>query len=175
MCHVVFDRAVGKNKQKALTLLRCQKVCKKLFCFLVSRQTRKTSTQLGRKCSSNPLTNGTRICKNQWTWSLVSSLTLSQVRGGGGRGWLLLKYVKNVLHYELETFWKFKWINFQNKHFFSKPPPPTFVTIATSKGDACFWRDISAVFMQNLTRTRRVFAIPMQSVLKGHLRAPPFW
>ena len=75
-----------------------------------------------------------------------------------------LKYLKNALSCALQTFWKLKWTNVQNKNTFFNSLRPLSVTIATSKVDACFWNHISAVFMQKLTRTRRLFAAFMKSV-----------
>ena len=65
----------------------------------------------------------------------------------------------------LKLFWQFKLTKFQNKSLFFNRLRPTWVTIAISKVDACFWKHILAIFMQKLTRTRRFCAVSTKSVL----------
>ena len=84
--------------------------------------------------------------KNSWTanqWGTFAHL-MQQIptRAGGGGVCTLpppppqvhfLKCLKNALSYELETFWQFQWINFQNNKFFFNRLRPPLLTIATSK------------------------------------------
>ena len=72
-----------------------------------------------------------------------------------------LKYLKNALSYGLETFWQFEWTNIQNKDLFFNRLRPPLVTIATSMVDACFWKNISAVFMKkNSPELKVVLLLP---------------
>ena len=63
-------------------------------------------------------------------WHVHHSVLHNPIQPRGGGECILphsqvhfLKYLKNCFSYGLETFWKFKWTNFQSKIF--QPPPPT--------------------------------------------------
>ena len=102
--------------------------------------------------------------------ALLWCLNPIPTRGGGG--YIVpslqvhfLKYLNNGLSYGLQTFWNFKWTNFQSKELFLNRLRPPLVTIAPSKVDTCFWKTHFGSFMQKLTRTRRSFAA-LQSLPK---------
>ena len=101
-----------------------------------------------------------------WPWKFLfldihpkktTKLTLSQPRGTLCPRGTMPQLSQNALGFGLETFWNFRWANFQTKLYFSTTPRRTVVTIATSKVDACFENHLSASFVQKLNRTRRFF------------------
>ena len=103
-------------------------------------------------------------------WPNSHALTLSQQPGGGGGlcppppPGILPQISWERLELRAWTFWQFKWTNFQSKKIIFNHLHPPLVSIATTKVDACFEKHISAVFMEKLTRTRRVFANSIKSV-----------
>ena len=93
------------------------------------------------------------------------ALTLFRAGGGGG-GHIVPpppprvnfpKYLKNALSYRVETFWLFKWTNFQKKYLVFNCLRPPLVTIATPKVDACFRTTYFNSFHAKTPQNSKVF------------------
>ena len=68
-----------------------------------------------------------------------------------------LKFLKNAVSYRVDTFWLFKWTNFQKKAFGFQLSPHTLCSIATPKVDGCFRTTYFSSFHAKSPQNSKVF------------------
>ena len=94
-------------------------------------------------------------------------IKVNPIQGRGGGGHIVppppppqvnfLKYLKNALSYRVETFWLFKWTNFQKMHLVFNCFRPPLVTIATPNVDTCFRTTYFNSFHAQSSQNSKVF------------------
>ena len=101
---------------------------------------------------------------------LHGRIRVNPIQGRGGGGHIVppqvnfLKYLKNALSYRVETFWIFKWTNFQKMYLVFNCLRPPLVTIATPKVDACFRTTHFNSFHAKSPQNSKVFCY----IFEGH-------